>query len=207
MKINKFVLGAYQENCYLIWNEQTLKGFLVDPGTYSEAIVDFLNEKNITLECIILTHAHGDHIGGVEKFMSQFNIPVYVHKKEAPILRDAKENLSSMISGEKIEIEPDRLLKDEEELIVADLPLKILHTPGHTPGGICIYIKPYLISGDTLFAESIGRTDFSYGSIDALTEGIKNKLYTLPVDTIVYPGHGWETTIGDEKKHNPFVRV
>lgn len=196
----------YQENCYLVWNEQTKKGFLVDPGTYSESIMEFLKESKITLECIILTHAHGDHIGGLEKFMEQLSAPVYIHAKEDMILKDASKNYSQGIVGHKIEIEADRLLKDGEELEIGGITLKVLHTPGHTPGGMCIYIAPYLISGDTLFAESIGRTDFNYSSTDALIQAVKNKLYILPDDTIVYPGHGLDTTIGHEKKRNPFVR-
>ncbi|MCG8482370.1 MAG: MBL fold metallo-hydrolase [Clostridia bacterium] len=206
MKIKRFVLGMYQENCYLVWHDQTKKGFLVDPGTYSEAIMDFIKENNIELECIVLTHAHGDHIGGLERFMSEFNAPVYIHEKEAPILKDANKNESLGIVGYKIEIDADRLLKDGEELEIGGIPIKILHTPGHTPGGMCIYVGSYLISGDTLFAESIGRTDFRYSSTDDLINAVKNKLYLLPDDTIVLPGHGLETSIGHEKKRNPFVR-
>ncbi len=206
MKIKRFVLGMYQENCYLVWHDQTKKGFLVDPGTYSEAITDFIKENNIELECIVLTHAHGDHIGGLERFMSEFNAPVYIHEKEAPILKDANKNESLGIVGYKIEIDADRLLKDGEELEIGGIPIKILHTPGHTPGGMCIYVGSYLISGDTLFAESIGRTDFRYSSTDDLINAVKNKLYSLPDDTIVLPGHGLETSIGHEKKRNPFVR-
>lgn len=207
MKVKRFVLGMYQINCYLVWNEQNQKGFLVDPGTYSEAIKEYVEEKNIKLECIILTHAHGDHIGGLEKFMSDYNIPVYIHEKEASILKDSKLNYSAGIAGHKVEMEADRLLKDGETLEIGGIPLRILHTPGHTPGGICIYIAPFLLSGDSLFEESIGRTDFSYCSTDDLINAIKSKLYALPDDTKVLPGHGMETSIGHEKKRNPFARL
>lgn len=206
MKLKRFVLGMIQENCYVVSCSQTKKGFIVDPGIYSPQVMEYIQENNIDIEFIILTHAHGDHIGGLKETAEKLNIPIYIHKDEDTILKNAGKNYSTAIFGKEIEMDSDRLLKDGEVIELGEMNLKIIHTPGHTPGGICIYVGNSLLSGDTLFAESVGRTDFPYCSTDALIRSIREKLFILPDDTTVYPGHGLETTIGHEKKRNPFVR-
>ncbi|NLK71597.1 MAG: MBL fold metallo-hydrolase [Clostridiales bacterium] len=207
MKIKLFIMGAYQENCYVVFCEKTGKAFIVDPGYFNVQLADYIEENKLDIQFIILTHAHGDHIGGVEEAKQKFDAPVYIHKEEASILRNAEKNASIHIWGRKISIEPDRLLKDGEVIEVGEMNLKIIHTPGHSPGCICIYAGTVLFSGDTLFADSIGRTDFPESSTEAIIKSIKEKIYTLPEDTQVFPGHGPSTTIGYEKKHNYFVRA
>ncbi len=206
--IKKFVLGMYQENCYVVFCSSTKKGFVVDPGIYSQDVISYIEEKQLSIEFVLLTHAHGDHICGLTDTVEKFNAPVYIHKKEAEILQDSKKNFSEEICRRKIEIEAERLLKDGEVIRIGEMEIRIIHTPGHTPGGICIYIpaEKSLISGDTLFDRSIGRTDFGYSSTEALVQAVGEKLYALPDDTEVYPGHGTNTSIGQEKKSNPFVR-
>ncbi len=206
MKIKKFTLGMYQENCYVVSCSDTKSAFVVDPGVYNPNMVNYIEENHLNIESIILTHAHGDHICGLMETAKKFNAPIYIHKSEASVLNDGKKNFSEEICGCKIEIEADRLLKDGKIIQIGKMEVKIIHTPGHTPGGICIHVGDVLISGDTLFEESIGRTDFKYSSTDALVNAIKEKLYLLPDHTRVYPGHGMDTTIGHEKKRNPFVK-
>jgi glyoxylase-like metal-dependent hydrolase (beta-lactamase superfamily II) len=206
--IKKFVLGMYQENCYVVFCSRTKKGFIVDPGIYSQEVINYIQEKQLDIEFVLLTHAHGDHICGLTDTVEKFNVPVYIHKKEAEILQDHKKNFSGEICGKMIEREAERLLEDGEIIKIGYMEIKIIHTPGHTPGGICIYIEAEecLISGDTLFDRSIGRTDFRYSSTEALIAAVKEKLYVLPDDTEVYPGHGTDTSILQEKGSNPFVR-
>ncbi len=206
MNIKKFVLGMFQVNCYVGWCENTKKAFMVDPGLFSQKIVDYIKENKLDLGYIILTHAHGDHIGGLPNMLDIFDAKVITHEDEAFILRDPRMNFSGQMFSQPIAIEPDRVVKDGEIIEVGDLKLTVIHTPGHTPGGMCLYSKPHLFSGDTLFAQSIGRTDFPLSSTEDLFKGIKEKLYALPHDTKVYSGHGPDTEIGYEKRNNMFVR-
>lgn len=206
MEIKKFVLGMIQENCYVVSCKNTKKACVVDPGIFSPSVMDYIEEKKLDVQCVIQTHAHGDHICGLEETSKKLDAPIYIHKDEAQILNDASKNFSAEICGKKIEIEADRFLEDNEMIEIGKLKLKVIHTPGHTPGGICLYTNDCLLSGDTLFQESIGRTDFRYSSTEALIQSVKEKLFLLPDDTRVLPGHGMNTTIGHEKKRNPFVR-
>jgi glyoxylase-like metal-dependent hydrolase (beta-lactamase superfamily II) len=174
--------------------------------------MDFLKERNLEPEALILTHGHGDHIAGVEPLRENFEkIKVCIHKDDAEMLIDSSRNFSSFL-GKKIEASPaDIILEDEGKIEFAGLKFTIIHTPGHTPGGICLYNsdEKILFSGDTLFAGSVGRTDFSgydeRQSMKQLIEGIKNKLLVLPDDTKVLPGHGPASTIGQEKLNNPYL--
>jgi glyoxylase-like metal-dependent hydrolase (beta-lactamase superfamily II) len=174
--------------------------------------MDFLKEKNLDPEALILTHGHGDHIAGVSPLRKNFDkIKVCIHKADSHMLTDSVSNFSSFL-GEKIESSPaDIILGNEGPIEFAGLKFKIIHTPGHTPGGICLYNsdEKILFSGDTLFAGSVGRTDFSgydmQKSLKQLIEGIKNKLLALPDDTKVLPGHGPTSTIGQEKLYNPYL--
>lgn len=206
MKLFRMPLGPLGTNCYIINDESTNRCYLVDPGGNGKDVVRILEEKGLTLEGILLTHGHGDHIGGIQDIIDEIPVPVYIHRGDEAYLKDSKVNLSADM-GLDVTVNGDiRFLKEGDVISWDHLSFKVLETPGHTPGGICFYGEGILLAGDTLFQGSVGRTDFPNGDFDALAKGIKEKLYVLPEDTIVYPGHGGETTIGYEKQYNPFVR-
>ncbi len=213
MHIDKLVLGDYENNCYIVRkDEKTINCIIIDTGLSAEPLIDFLKEKNLDPEALILTHGHGDHIAGVEPLRKNFSkIKVCIHKADAHMLTDSVSNFSSFL-GAKIESSPaDIIFENEGQIEFAGLKFTIIHTPGHTPGGICLYNgdEKILFSGDTLFAGSVGRTDFSgydaQKSLKQLITGIKNKLLVLPDDTKVLPGHGPGSTIGQEKSYNPYL--
>lgn len=201
--------GALYVNTYFVVDEHTKKGFIIDPGGYVPAIAKKINNENIDIQYIILTHGHGDHIGGVTEFLKEFpNIKVVAHKMEREMLEDANFNMSSLFS-DPCSVNADIFAEDGDELSVGGLLLKFIHTPGHSPGGMCIYIEKenVLFSGDTLFCQSIGRTDFPGCSLQELLDSIKNKLFVLPDETKVLTGHTGSTEIGFEKRNNPFVHM
>lgn len=206
MQISHFITGPLGVNTYLVFDESTKKGFIVDPGGVNQKLTDVVNAEGIVVEYIILTHGHGDHIGGVQAYQKLFsNAKLVAHEAEKELLQDPKLNFSPMTNGTSITLMPDLFVKDNETLAVGSLNLQFIFTPGHTPGGMCILVGKSLFSGDTLFAQSVGRTDFPKSSFAALSDSIKNKLFQLPDDTDVYPGHMGNTTIGIEKEYNPFV--
>ena len=205
MKIAKIPTGPLSVNTYYVVCGETNKGFIVDPGGYEPLLTKKIKADNVTISYIILTHAHSDHTGGVEYFMQQFpDAKLVASKYEKDILEDAGSNFSSYFGKEQV-LKPHIYVDDGDTLTVGELELKFLHTPGHTPGGICIYVEDCLFSGDTLFQQSIGRTDFPGSSFSAIKKSIHEKLFVLPEHTRVYPGHMGETEIGFEKRNNPFV--
>ncbi len=206
MQIKGFPVGALGANNYIVWDEINHKGFMVDPGGYSDKVFKLINNECFTLEYIILTHGHGDHIGGVSAYQKLFpEARVVACEKEKDMLINADINSSLECTGREISMGADIWVKDGDSIEVGDMHLDFIHTPGHTPGGMCIHVGNYLFSGDTLFCNSIGRTDFPGGSFEKIIASIKNKLLILPEDTIVLPGHMNESTIGDEKRFNPFL--
>lgn len=206
MKIYRYVTGPLSVNTYLVVDEETNKGFIVDPGGEDIDLLEFVKENNIEIEYIILTHGHGDHICGLESYQKAWpKASLIVHEEEHELLSDPRKNYSTMTCGRPLSFTADHYVKDGEILKAGGLEIKFLFTPGHTPGGMCVYVGDSLFSGDTLFARSIGRTDFPGSSFAALKKSIEEKLYTLPADTMVYPGHMEPTTIGIEKEQNPFV--
>ncbi|MBR6529761.1 MAG: MBL fold metallo-hydrolase [Firmicutes bacterium] len=206
MKITKYMTGPLQVNTYFAYDEETNKGFIVDPGGYDSRITDEINAANVELEYIILTHGHGDHIGGVEQFKVDFpNAKVVAHELEREMLQDARINSSMEIFMRPITIEADKYVRDKESLNVGNMELTFLHTPGHTKGGMCISIDNVIFSGDTIFRYSIGRTDFYGGDFRTLINSIKDRLFYFPDDTVLLPGHMGASTIADEKRGNPFV--
>ena len=182
---------------------------LIDPGAEADRILNFAKKNELAIRYIINTHGHADHIAGVAALRQQYpKIKVYIHKLDAGLLTDSQANLS-ILAGATVATAPaDVVLKDGDVIEEAGIKLKVLHTPGHTLGGICLYAEPdaVVFAGDTLFADSVGRTDFPGGDMDQLIESIQTKLFTLPDNTAVHPGHGMRTTIGREKRANPFVR-
>ena len=206
MKIEKFVLGSMGTNCYLIINEETKELIIIDPATCPDYVVSHVNSNGYIPRAIFLTHAHFDHVMGIDGWVKEFGIPVYLHEEEKRVLEDPELNLSGVF-GASYSYSDVKCLKDGQELEVSGFIFKVIHTPGHTCGGCCYYCaeEGVLISGDTLFYQSVGRSDFPTGSMGTLVRSIKEKLFCLPEDVMVYPGHNDSTCIGDEKKYNPFV--
>jgi len=206
MQIHKYMTGPLSVNTYLVVDEETNKGFLVDPGGKDKNLLEYVKGNNIDVEYIILTHGHGDHICGLEAYREAWpEARVVAHEEERQLLSDPGLNFSSMTCGRPISVTADLYVKDGDIIKAGQIEMKFLFTPGHTPGGMSIYAGDSLFSGDTLFAQSIGRTDFPGSSFSALKRSIEEKLYTLPNETRVYPGHMGPTTIGIEKEQNPFV--
>ena len=210
MKIDRLILGAYETNCYILRSGEAAKDCLiVDAGLEAGQLIDFLKEHKLNPVAVVLTHGHIYHIAGVAALRAQFaDMKVYIHKLDAKMLTEPKHNLSTL-TGVQFSADPaDLFIEDSDVIEQACVKLQVLHTPGHTPGGICLYSKDegIVFTDDTLFADSIGRTDFPNGSMSQLLNSIKEKLFTLPDETKVYPGHGPITTIAHEKAHNQFFQ-
>ncbi|MDR3238375.1 MAG: MBL fold metallo-hydrolase [Spirochaetia bacterium] len=206
MDIKLFYSGPMQVNSYICTDEETKKGFIIDPGGPNRTADKYIAEHGYEIEYIILTHGHGDHICGVPYYRDKLKAELIGHRGDDFLFLDEKENLSQEFTGSAITFTPDRYVTDGEIIKVGNMDVKVIHTPGHTPGGISLLVEKALFSGDTLFAQSIGRTDFKNGSFPELEKSIRKKLYILPDDTQVFPGHMGPTTIGDEKKYNMFVK-
>ncbi|MCF6461360.1 MBL fold metallo-hydrolase [Clostridium sp. Cult3] len=206
MKVVRIPAGIYAANCYLVYSESNKEGIIIDPGGDADDIIAEIKNLGLDIKYIILTHGHGDHIAGVREIKEYTNAPVAIHKDDEHLLKNGKDNLSSIMAMGAVELTADILLDDEDEISFGNLNAKILHTPGHTPGGISIKIENSIFTGDTLFAGSIGRTDFEGGSFEDIINSIKNKILEYPEDTVVYPGHGPSSTIKTEKVTNPFLR-
>ncbi len=208
MIIKGLVVGPVGANCYVIGDGQSKEGAIIDPGDEPERILQVVRETSLQIRFIIATHGHFDHSAATKRLKEELETDFLLHRDDLPYVRRSKQKAQEWgIFIEQVP-DPDRYIKDGEVLKLGALELKIIHTPGHSPGGISIYIpaENVLFSGDTLFQGSVGRTDFDGGSMEVLTSSIKKSLYTLPDSTIVYTGHGEPTTIGDEKIHNYFVR-
>lgn len=202
-------LGPFETNCYIVRFPDSPDCWIVDAGFEPEELIDEVRSEQLQPQALILTHAHCDHMAGVSEVRSAFpKLPIWMHAAEADWLNDPLLNLSMMIGIPVTAPRPDRLLADGDELTLAGRHWRVLHTPGHSPGGISLYYAAsgVLISGDPLLAGSIGRTDFPGSDHQQLLSSIRTKLYTLPDDTKVYSGHGPTTTIGREKRSNPFAR-
>lgn len=207
LQINSFMLGSIMTNGYYIYKEGGSECIFVDPGDSGDKVAQRLLSEGLSVKHILLTHGHYDHIMGVPALKEASGALVYACEDEREMLNDPRLNLSRF-DGRPLSLEADRYLKDGEELELCGLKLRVITTPGHTKGGCCyhFYEDDVLISGDSLFEESIGRTDFEGGDMFALLRSIKSKLYTLPGDTAVYPGHGNPTSIKHEIKYNPYCK-
>lgn len=205
MKIIKMEVGIFAVNCYIVFSDRTKEGLVVDPGGDAKRILKAIDEYDLDIKSIVLTHGHGDHIGGVLELKEELGVDVLVHEADLIMLQDASRNMSANMPMGAVEFKPDRLLKDGDIIEVGDLQIEVIHTPGHTPGCISLKIGQHLLSGDTLFKCSIGRTDFEGGSYEQIIKSIKERLLVLDDNTLVLPGHGENTTILEEKLYNPFL--
>ncbi|TAH75033.1 MAG: MBL fold metallo-hydrolase [Anaerolineaceae bacterium] len=204
--IKTLVLGSVQNNCYIVRNQNSKEVLVIDPGDNVDTIEKYLKENDLECKAIFLTHGHFDHITAAPELKDLTNAPIYAHEAEVELLKDTELNASAYM-GKKVSVHPDILLKDKEVLKIAGLSWQVIYTPGHTKGGVCYYLHDHgiVFSGDSLFYESIGRTDFPTGNHQMLIEAIHNQLMVLEDSIEVYPGHGRPTTIGHERKNNPYL--
>ncbi|MDR3562742.1 MAG: MBL fold metallo-hydrolase [Negativicutes bacterium] len=206
MKIVALEVGNLGTNCYIIYSEAQKRAAVIDPGGSVERILEVLRNEDLTVDMIINTHGHADHVLGNLALKKATAAPILIHGDDADMLESAERNLSAWIGGGASCGPADKILKEGDTITVGEIEMKVIHTGGHTPGGICLLTGNVLFSGDTLFAESIGRTDFPGGSYQQLIRNIQDKLLILDDAVRVLPGHGPETTIGWERKANPFIQ-
>jgi len=207
VKISIITVGPIQANCYLVYDEQSKDALVIDPGDEGTRISKEIEKLGLKVKYIVNTHGHHDHIGGNQVLKKATGAKLCIHEADSAMLTSPKYNFSlSFVNGEVHSPEADVFVKDGDSLAVGELQFKILHTPGHSQGGICLVGEGVCFSGDTLFAESIGRTDLPGGSTEEILNSIRTKLLVLAEDTVVYPGHGPQTTIGHEKRANPYLR-
>ncbi|HHU30345.1 MAG: MBL fold metallo-hydrolase [Bacillota bacterium] len=206
MQIRCLETGAFAANCYLVSCEQTGEGILIDPGAQAFEILQMVRDAKVKVKFIVNTHGHIDHIGANAEVMQALGVPLYIHEADSDMVRNPRDELGAY-KGIAKPVEPGHFLKDGDKLTFGTVTLQVLATPGHSRGSVCLYDgSGVLFTGDTLFAGSIGRTDFPGGSFEEIMRSIKGKLLVLPDDTVVYPGHGPATTVGEEKKYNPFLQ-
>jgi hydroxyacylglutathione hydrolase len=199
-------LGPLETNGYFLVDPSGRHVIMIDPGDDGSALADRIIQSGWQLDAILLTHGHGDHIGGVETLRKRSGAPVWIHPDDAAMLTDAFLNLSAFLDAGYTTSPADRFFEDGMTIPFGDVPIKVLHTPGHTPGSVCFLCGDSLFSGDTLFRNSVGRADFPGSSTKHLIQSISERLMVLDDDVRVFPGHGMETTIGHERRHNPFLK-
>lgn len=201
MILEKIVVGPMQVNCYILGSSDTSEALVIDPGFEPEKIKRSLNKRGLKAKYVVNTHGHIDHIGAD----ANFTCPVYIHRLDARLLKNPALNLSDMMGISFTLPAQIELLEDGQKLKIGEFYLEVIHTPGHTPGGICLNEGEFIFTGDTLFAQGLGRTDIPYASERDLLNSIQKKLFTLQDEVVIYPGHGPSSTIGEEKRNNPFI--
>ena len=205
MTIQPFQIGPYGTDCYVVYEGN--RCVLIDAPFPLAKVLSFINDNDLYPEAIYLTHGHFDHIMGLDALLKEFSVPVYAHEAEREVLESAQLNSSASMLGQPYSFSGADYVTNRQELRIAGFEIRVIYTPGHTIGGCCYYIEKEktLFSGDTLFHGSVGRTDLPTGSMGQLVSSVRDRLFVLPDDTQVYPGHMEETTIGYEKKYNPFI--
>ena len=206
MKIIAMEVGVIGTNCYVVINEEQKKGVVIDPGGDADQILEKIEQKGITIEAIFLTHGHSDHIMAVDEVREVTGAKVYISEADADMLTKASSNLSVYMGAGREFKAADEFLIDGETITAAGLKFQVVATPGHTKGGICLLCGDTVFCGDTIFSESIGRTDLPGGSYSQILHSIKTKIMVLPDEMKLLPGHGPATTIGWERRRNPFLQ-
>ncbi len=205
MRIEALAVGPLQVNCFIVASPVTRQAAVIDPGDEGERILHLLRGEGLELKLVINTHGHFDHVGANRFLVEATGAELCLHSADRALLLRAADHAARYGLRTVDSPEPRRLLADGDRLQVGELTLEVLHTPGHTPGGVCLYTPGHLFSGDTLFAGSVGRTDLPGGDMATLIAGIRNRLWSLPEETQVHPGHGPDTTLGREKTGNPYA--
>ncbi len=205
MIIKKLTVGPIMANCFIVGCDQTYKAAVIDPGDEADRILLALAEAKLSVTHIINTHGHFDHVGANRRMHKATGAPILIHALDAPMLSMLSRSAAAWGMSAEDSPPPDRTIDEGDAITFGNITFQVLHTPGHTRGGVSLLANRHLFVGDTLFAGSVGRTDFPGGDFDALKSSIQTKLFVLPDDVRVYTGHGPETTIGEEKRHNPFV--
>jgi len=205
--LERLIVGPFSVNCYLLGCSKSQKMAVIDPGGEIDTIWQKIQRIGYSFEYIINTHGHPDHTAGNMELKQKSQAKILAHPDDVAMMTDKENLLSSMLFEAKPSPPPDQLITEGQVITLGDISLKVLHTPGHTPGGICLLCGDIIFTGDTLFADGIGRTDFPGGNYTQLISSIKNKLYTLDDQLRILPGHGEESTLGKEKQNNPFVRA
>ncbi len=206
MKVITAEIGLLRTNCYLVIDEESREAFLIDPADRADELARLIEKEDVRLKGILITHGHFDHVYAVTELAAKYHVPIYCGEQEAELLANPILNESAAFRRE-VSVAADRLLKDGQKLQLGKTEFTVIATPGHTVGGVCYYAEKEqaVFSGDTLFFESVGRSDFHTGNERTLMRSIKEQLYVLPDEVIVYPGHGPKTSIGYEKENNPYV--
>ncbi len=207
MEVKTLTVGSYDTNCYLVWCPETSQGIVIDPGFEPDTINGEIARLGLDIKVVVNTHGHLDHIGGNRDVSEAQDCPVYISRADEAMLKSPDLNCSARQGMTVTSPAAGRLLEDGDELTFGQVKLQVLATPGHSPGSICLNGHGVLFSGDTLFAGSVGRTDLPGGSHQQLKESLRQQLFPLPADTRVLPGHGPETTMGQERQQNPWLQV
>lgn len=204
MFLKTITAGPLGVNCYLIGSEKTKAGAVIDPGDDAPIILNAIKQNHLDINYILLTHGHVDHLAHLMKLKDEINAEFLMHQADAFLLTGLFAQAMMFGLPNPGKPKPDRFIEDGEEIILNDLKIKVLHTPGHSPGSVTYFVENKLFVGDLIFAGSIGRTDLPKGDYQTLIKSVENKIFTLPDETVIYPGHGTETTVGQEKATNPF---
>ena len=205
MKVHSLVVGELGVNCYIVACEKTKEAIVIDPGDAPDRILQYIEAEHLNIKYVVNTHGHADHIGANDAIVEVTGAALKIHEDDLVMLGDAKKNLSAFHGLPVLSQTKAQVLHEGDQILFGEEKLEVLHIPGHSPGGICLAGRQILFSGDSLFAESVGRCDFPGGSMTDLIYNIKTKLMVLDDDTIVYPGHGPRTKIGWERKDNPYL--
>lgn len=205
MKYESLIVGPLETNCYFVYCPETLECAVVDPGAEADTIIRMIAQMSFKPTLILNTHGHIDHIGANRDIKEKFDIPLYIHSADSPMLNNVLQSEMGLFLGAKDSPAPDHFLKEGEKIKIGKHSLKVIHTPGHSPGSVSFLGDGFLLSGDTLFFGGVGRTDLPGGSWQEMVNSIKNKILTMPDEMIVLPGHGPHTTVGQERNSNPFI--